>query len=299
MNSPGQTPPNFHKILFAVDGSPETAAATNAVGALAALSQTQVKVLHVWNTEVGSRRGRWDVATHAQARQLVDGIAERLSAKGLNVTTGLRAARQDRIAEEIALGAGEFGADVVALGSRGRSDLGAMLLGSVSHQVLRLVHCPVLIARLANDQRQRTEIKRVLLAVATGDEVPHAVEAVTAVARGTSAKVQVLHVRNLAVAEGMAWVESNEDSGAFVTGVVRQLRAAGVSAEGRVASPSRYVANDIATAADQWDADLIVIGSRRLSELGGLLASSVSHEVIHVADHPVLVAELSAARAGD
>ncbi|MDQ6692640.1 MAG: universal stress protein, partial [Candidatus Dormibacteraeota bacterium] len=246
MNNSTAARTNFQKILFAVDGSPQSAAATGAVGALAAHSRAEVHVLHVWNSEVGGNRGRLDGVTHRDARQLVDGIAKQLSATGLTVTTELRAARHDRFAEEIAAAAVEYGADVVALGSRGRSDLRALFLGSVSHRVLGLVHCPVLIARGRaqgdGQGKQLSEIKRVLLAVSTGEEIPRAVEAVAAVGQGNRAAVLVLHVRNLAVAEGMAWVEPDADAAAFVAGIVGQLEAAGVTAEGRVAGPSSFVA---------------------------------------------------------
>jgi nucleotide-binding universal stress UspA family protein len=39
------------------------------------------------------------------------------------------------------------GADVIVLGSRGLSDLAGLVLGSVTHKVLHLAHCPVLVVR--------------------------------------------------------------------------------------------------------------------------------------------------------
>lgn len=37
--------------------------------------------------------------------------------------------------------------DLIIMGSRGKSDLEGILLGSVTHQVLQMVHCPVMVVR--------------------------------------------------------------------------------------------------------------------------------------------------------
>jgi nucleotide-binding universal stress UspA family protein len=47
----------------------------------------------------------------------------------------------------------------------------------------------------------------------------------------------------------------------------------------------------IAAAAEEWDADLIVMGSRRLSDLRSLLLGSTAHAVMHISDRPVLISE--------
>ncbi len=41
----------------------------------------------------------------------------------------------------------QVGAEAIVLGSRGRSDLASLVLGSVSHKVLHLAHCPVILVR--------------------------------------------------------------------------------------------------------------------------------------------------------
>jgi nucleotide-binding universal stress UspA family protein len=43
--------------------------------------------------------------------------------------------------------ANEHGAGLIVMGSRGHSDLEALMVGSVAHKVLHLSACPVLIAR--------------------------------------------------------------------------------------------------------------------------------------------------------
>ena len=74
---------------------------------------------------------------------------------------------------------------------------------------------------------------------------------------------------------------------------IKLLSDAEVTAEG-VVTHSGPVALVIAEIASRWQADLIVAGSSRMGNLAGLLLGSVSHDLLHVADRPVLIA----ARAG-
>ena len=71
---------------------------------------------------------------------------------------------------------------------------------------------------------------------------------------------------------------------------VRELRAAGLDAQGLVA-PAGPVAATLARVAEEWNADLIVTGSSRMGDAASLLLGSVSHELLHASDVPVLIAE--------
>jgi nucleotide-binding universal stress UspA family protein len=50
-------------------------------------------------------------------------------------------------AREIINDAGEVGADIIVMGSRGRGDLAGLLLGSTAHKVIHLSDRPVLVVR--------------------------------------------------------------------------------------------------------------------------------------------------------
>ena len=56
-------------------------------------------------------------------------------------------ARVGRPAREILSLAKEVGADLIFIGSEGRVGVGRLLLGSVSEQVVREAHCPVMVVR--------------------------------------------------------------------------------------------------------------------------------------------------------
>ena len=59
---------------------------------------------------------------------------------------------------------------------------------------------------------------------------------------------------------------------------------------------SRSVAAGIVEAADRQDADLVILGCPRPSELGGLLLDDVAHQVLRLERRPVLLARCSEAR---
>jgi nucleotide-binding universal stress UspA family protein len=72
--------------------------------------------------------------------------------------------------------------------------------------------------------------------------------------------------------------------------VVRILKDEGIGARGEIRhTPVGEAANAILNATKDEQADLIVIGSRPASNLGGLLIGSVAQEVVQSSDRPVLV----------
>jgi nucleotide-binding universal stress UspA family protein len=194
------------------------------------------------------------------------------------------------IAETIAVVAREFNADLVVLGSRGLSDWQSIFKHSVSHQVLAAVDCPVLVVRdrLTVDV---SEPRKVLLAIAGGDDVGPCVRAAIAAAQAPNSEVMVVHVAQAIFGpQGFAYVESSEEIQATMASAIGILKDSGIKAQGMVAHTSP-VADSVAEIAASWKADIIVVGSSRMGDLGSLLLGSVSHSLLHTTARPVLVAE--------
>ena len=279
----------FSKILLATDGSDESQAATAAVALLARDSGAVVRVVHVWNLEVHHRHGVWDVEMRSEADGLIRETVDRLRAQGIQAEGAICRSDNDHIAAAVAEAARQFGADLIVVGSRGLSNWQALLRHSVSHQVLSNVDCPVLIVRAMPDTTHGE--RRVLLAVAGGDDVEPATRAAIAAAGAPGSRVLVLHVPlDVSSAQGFAYVERDEEIRTTLDRALRMLKDAGVAAESMVPAPDS-VGRAVADTAAAWHADVIVIESARLSDLGGLLFASVTHDLLHLTKTPVLVAE--------
>lgn len=131
-------------------------------------------------------------------------------------------------------------------------------------------------------------LERILLAIDESGHARKAVPAAIELARAGGGMVQVLHVRELEYAPATVVGDSREDAEQLVAGVVEELKQAGVAAEGSVRT-STGPARAILEHARDLDATMIVLGSRGLSALGGLLLGSVAHKIIQLATCPVLV----------
>lgn len=144
------------KILIAIDGSDFSQAALQSVAARPWPADTQVKVLHVVEPPsllMGREMGGYDPefeavwkALREQAKDLVMKAAEKLRAAKLDVSTDLVEGNPKSQIIDIA---NEWHADMIVLGSHGRSGLNRFLMGSVSQDVVRHAHCSVEIIRTA------------------------------------------------------------------------------------------------------------------------------------------------------
>jgi nucleotide-binding universal stress UspA family protein len=136
----------FGTILLAVDGSPYAERAAELAQRLAA-DGDEVVVLHV--TEIMPIHGGVSVDVNLD----VEGIeaAHRLGRDsehaGIPTKVELIRIMAGQVAKIIVEVARDREAGVIVLGSRGRGDLSALLLGSVAHKVIHLADRPVLVAR--------------------------------------------------------------------------------------------------------------------------------------------------------
>jgi nucleotide-binding universal stress UspA family protein len=280
----------FGKILFAVDGLSHMRAAAYSVARLAHATNSEVILLHVLSD--GPRTpGATDQAVEPPA--WMEQIAKVVENAHVRTTLQTRVATAAETAETIVIAAKQLDAGLVALGSRGLSDLSGLFRGSVSHQVIARSDCPVLVVRYGV-RRPGGAIRRILLAIAGGEDVPHALEAAMTIACATDAEVLVLHARYLVTGlDSWPYVEPDEFAKQAVVKVVRKLEKAGVRVVVHSPLAGSGIARAIAHEAHDWDADLVVVGSRRLSDLRSLLLGGIDHDVIHLTDRPVLVAERS------
>jgi nucleotide-binding universal stress UspA family protein len=146
-------------LLVATDGSPAADAALDESISIAAGTGDEIVAITVWRALQGDFGLAHPSAamlddlldaerTHAEAA-LHDAIS-RGEAAGVIVTT--RLATGDP-AEQICSYAGEIGAKLIAVGTRGYGAVTALLLGSVSDAVIRQAPCPVLVVHATDGSR--------------------------------------------------------------------------------------------------------------------------------------------------
>jgi nucleotide-binding universal stress UspA family protein len=132
---------------------------------------------------------------------------------------------------------------------------------------------------------------RILLAL---DDTPASEVALLfagALARRTGASVHVVHVNERIVACNGVTLRTRDEATALVTGAVRQLAEAGVTASGSACvSTYRRIAERIVAKADEVSADAIVLGSTRNRHWMRLFSAQVRERTTRMTSLPVLTA---------
>ncbi len=144
-------------------------------------------------------------------------------------------------------------------------------------------------------------ISNILLAVDGSPQSSKAVKIAAQIANGVNAKLVLLHVvKQDELPDVMKqFIHSEQIPGTnidvlinaaqhMLKGEVENARAAGVS-EVQVEVEQGSIARTIIATAERYDADMIVLGSRGMGDIEGLLRGGVSHRVEILAKCPVLV----------
>jgi nucleotide-binding universal stress UspA family protein len=139
----------FGTILLAVDGSEHSEKAVELAKRLATATNDEVVVTHV--TELLPARFQTfpgvDTMVDQEAVEFTKGYVAELEETGVKARSELRSSQYGGIARVLVNVAEDLDAGMIVMGSHGRGDLSALLMGSVAHKVLHLSKRPVLIAR--------------------------------------------------------------------------------------------------------------------------------------------------------
>jgi nucleotide-binding universal stress UspA family protein len=136
----------YERLLVAVDHSEVSPRVIAAARDLASLSQGKVWVLHVREREFG-RLGLTPSEPDEDAQEAVRDGVEALIQAGVDARGEVREAVYGHAAREIVNDAQEHDAGIIIMGSRGRSDLAGLVVGSTAHKVIHLTDRPVLVVR--------------------------------------------------------------------------------------------------------------------------------------------------------
>jgi nucleotide-binding universal stress UspA family protein len=138
----------YDKILVAVDHSEISDRAVLAARDLALLSKGEVWVLHLREREIAVKTGlAMTDETESEANAKVAAVVHKLAEVGVKAHGEVRTTLFGYAARDIVDDAIEHDVGVIVMGSRGRSDLAGLILGSTAHKVIHLTDRPVLIVR--------------------------------------------------------------------------------------------------------------------------------------------------------
>jgi nucleotide-binding universal stress UspA family protein len=137
----------YERVLVAIDHSASTDRTLAAARELADLAKGEVWVLHVREREVIPRLGLVPTESDQEAEAGVKAAVAVLAEAGITAHAEVVDVVFGHAAREIVDMAGQHDAGVIVMGSRGRSDLAGLVLGSTAHKVIHLADRPVLIVR--------------------------------------------------------------------------------------------------------------------------------------------------------
>ena len=137
----------YERLLVAVDHSEIAPRVLAAAQDLALLSKGEVWVLHLREREVIPQLGDIPAESRADASSPVSEAVEALTSAGVTAHGEVRNVVFGHAAREIIADAEEHDVGVIVMGSRGRSDLAGLVLGSTAHKVIHLSDRPVLVVR--------------------------------------------------------------------------------------------------------------------------------------------------------
>jgi nucleotide-binding universal stress UspA family protein len=136
----------FKTIVCATDGSANADRALAYARELAETFESSLRVVHIVEKVAGGRLGDRDTyldedTTLAKLRSQTS----QLRRHGVDASPHVIRGAAGQPARQIAGTAGDVGAELVIVGSRGRSPVTGALLGSVTQRLLHIATCPVLV----------------------------------------------------------------------------------------------------------------------------------------------------------
>ncbi len=298
------TTPPIRRILVATDFSECAARALDYAAFLARAYSAQLELLHVVEVLPGSdldsvAANHYFERCRKQAARPLDEQATYLAEVGLAAKWRVRLGIPS---QQINAAATDCEADLVVLGTHGRTGLVEIALGSTAERVVRGAPCPVLTVRSVQDHHRLVGNHGAGAAPAIGhiltpvDFSPCSLEALdyaTEIAQVFRAPITILHViepifYDLDVALGhiVQEREKREQAESQLSELVDRLKPRGLSMQ--TAVRGGITADSILAGAQGQRCNLIVMGTHGRRGLSQLRTGSIAEAVLRRAQCPVL-----------
>jgi nucleotide-binding universal stress UspA family protein len=299
-----RTQPGPMRVLVAIDGSAAAARAVDLVCGVSWPRDTEIVVAEAVESGEGLYGGLWPAVAMVEVNRLeaevystaerdVSEAADRVRRPGLVIDT---AVLRGRPATAISERARAMKANLIVVGSRGHGRISAMLLGSISSELVDHAPAPVLVAR-------GVSIDRVLLAWDGSSCAARAAELLSTWPIFATSSIRVVGVADIEVPWWTGFpepgspeliptfVEATEAArrhrDELVVGMTDALRLAGLSATGDRLDGD--AATELLSRASATKTDLIVLGTHGRTGLARLVIGSVARNVLHHASCSVLI----------
>lgn len=286
------------RILFATDGSQGSATAEAYACALAqswGASLTVMSVLEFppgMNPDYAVNRLYLDELMKEVTTKLVD-LKARAVALGISVQSYIATGIPS---EEVLAVARAEDADLVVVGTRGKTGLEHVLLGSTAERIIRMAPCPVLAVPAAKQrvgERLKATVTRMLVPVDFSDCSLDALEYGALIAQRSKTSLKLFHVLE-PVSYGLDFtlpqMAQRESSKAAVTkrlsDLVSALTSLGLASDFQMSGG--LPADSILDAARAQSVDVIVMGTHGRRGLSHVLFGSVAESVLRRSSCPVL-----------
>jgi nucleotide-binding universal stress UspA family protein len=284
----------LEKVLLATDGSKDAALAVRAAVDVCERTGAELHVVHVWYSVPTARlRPFMRAELKKLGNELLEDGVKRVEDSG-GLVSGAHLL-EGRAADEILDLAGQIGAGLIVIGSRGLGPVGRIALGSVSEAVIHHSDWPVLVLRGGEDAWPP---ERVIF----GDDGSEAARA----AGDLGASLCGHHGAQALMLRAYPRLPEVDAAGRgfdprIVDDELRRAEKALLERSRKLESrlglrpKARLVVGDAAASlleAAEEDAPqrtLLAVGSRDLGVIGRMRLGSVSTKVVHAAKGPVLV----------
>jgi nucleotide-binding universal stress UspA family protein len=278
----------FSRILVPLDGSPESNIALPVARTVARATGASIFLLQILESPEAEASGN-------EAAEKLTRVARELAGNGVRVES---AVRPGQAADEIVQQVQEQAADLVIMRTRGRSGIPRAVTGSVAERLLSRSDVPI--AMLRPGGRRMDRIAEILVPVDGSPGGALALASAVGLAKATGAQVRLIQVLMPLVFQVLtpetgpmyydpAWDEEALSAAqAYVGGLVKRLRGAGIEADGE-ALVAPEVASSIVQAAEEHTSDLIVMSTHALTGLQRALLGSVADAVVRTSACPVLL----------
>lgn len=298
----------IERILCPTDFSDFSERAFRRAMGLARWFGSQVTVLHVvpfTSPEVmmagavgpgyGGVRSELLASRHREARVAMERFLAPHLTEGVPIDTKILEGQPWQLIEEMAT---ELQADMVVMGTHGRSGWERLVLGSTTEKIVRRLSCPVLTVGPHEPATVGPLFHRILCAADLTDASEHTVDLAFSLAQERLSRITLLHV--IEGREGETTAEAHlrgADAGSLARNAIdwgrQELGALATAAQGLCEVEERVEMGkpwrEIIDVANEIHADLIVVGAHVAGAVARAFLGSTANQVLRHAPCPVLV----------